>query len=239
MTRPYNRNPIACVSLAALIFVSFGCSRRPSASSTEVSASDSVHGYRTPADRPPASLLSVGDAAVDVFDAAWQSDWRRAGLGLLSVNEAATEIPDPSKPDLVEQLHDNIAAVTDGIEARQQATTMTAANAITQVVAEMSAEYERAVPYDVKMLGYYGRQIELGIAAGRPAVAVKAASDLATVWHRIEPAIVRRGYADEAGRFTDLVAELTGAAQPGDLVAPVSAELAAVPRIERLFTSPK
>ena len=97
----------------------------------------------------------------------------------------------------------------------------------------------RPLPYDVKMLGYYGRQIELGIASGRPMDSARAASDLVTVWDRIEPAIVRRGHAGEARRFTDLVVELIGAKRPEDFVAPVSAELAAVSRLERIFTTPQ
>jgi hypothetical protein len=52
--------------------------------------------------------------------------------------------------------------------------TMDGANAITQIVAELSALYQPLVPFEVKMLGYYGRQIELGIASGRLTDSIQA-----------------------------------------------------------------
>ena len=240
MTAANNRNMIACVALAALLAAA-GCHERPSASSTEPAPPEPGRAYRTPAaDLPPAPLLQVGDAAIDLFDAAWWSDWQRADLGLRSLNEAALELPlDLPRTDLVAKLRANVEGLTNGTNERQRIEAMAAANAMTQIVAELSAQYEPAVPFDVKMLGYYGRQIELGIASGRPMDAARAASDLATVWDRIEPVIVRRGHAIEAGRFTDLVAELISAERPDDFVAPVSAELAAVSRLERLFTAPQ
>lgn len=211
-----------------------------SPSPTGNAPAEAVHAYRTPAvDRPPASLLQVGNVAADLFDAAWWSDWRRADIELQSLNEAASELAlELPRPDLAAKLQANVVGVTEGISARERIKAMTAANALTQIVAELSAQYEPAVPYDVKMLGYYGRQIEVGIARGRPADSARAASDLATVWNRVEPAIVQRGHAGDARSFGDLVVELIGAEQPADFVVPVSAELAAVSRMERVFTSP-
>lgn len=238
MTAATNRSMIACVALAATLLGAAGCSGEPPPSPTARAAAEPG---RTPAaDRPPATLRQVGYAANDLFDAAWWSDWRRADLGLQSLNEAASELPlDLPRTDLVAKLRENVEGVTNGTNQRERIGAMACANAITQIVAELSAHYEPAVSYNVKMLGYYGRQIELGIASGRPTDAARAASDLATVWDRIEPEVVRRGHAVEAERFTDLVAQLIGAERPHDFVAPVSAELAAVPRLERIFTAPQ
>ena len=52
-------------------------------------------------------------------------------------------------------------------------------------VAELSAEYWCTVPYQVKLLGYDGRQIEVGIAAGRMATIARASTDLEAAWNRI------------------------------------------------------
>jgi hypothetical protein len=186
------------------------------------------------------SLLQVGQCATDLFDAAAASDWDRAAEDLQSLNEAALEVPDDlPRLDLVAKLQSNVADVTDATNTKQRIETMDAANAITQVVAGLSAQYEPVVPYNVKMLGYYGRQIELGLASGRPADSRQAVSDLATAWNRIEPAIARRGHADDARHFSDLVVNLTGAERPSDVLAAAGAERVAAARIERLFTSPE
>ena len=237
-----NRNTIWRTSIAALLLVSLGCSGRSSPpSTTQQAPAEPARAYRVSvANRPPSSVLNVGDSATDLFNAAWSSDWRRAVADLQSLNEAASELPiDLPRPDLVAELQANVASVADGAITRQRIKTMAAANALTQIVAELSSEYEPDVPYDVKVLGYYGRQIQLGVASGRPDDSARAVSDLVTVWDRTEPVIVRRGHGGEARRFTDLVVELVGARRPDDLVAPVSAELTAVSRLERIFTSPQ
>ena len=241
MTTIANHNALWCISIAALLLTSAACSGTQSPRSTDPAPAQPARADRIPAaDRPPASLLEVGDLATDLCDAAWWSDWRRADEGLQLLNEAAPELGvDLPKPELVAQLQANVASVTEGTNTRQRIKAMAAANAITQIVAELSAQYEPAVPYDVNMLGYYGRQIELGIASGRSMDSIQAVTDLATVWDRVQPAIVRRGYARDARRFSDLVVELMAGKQPDDFVAPVRAELAAASRLERIFTSPQ
>jgi hypothetical protein len=112
---------------------------------------------------------------------------------------------------------------------------MDVANSITRLVADVSAEFRTEVPIGVVMLDYYGRQLELGIAAGRPSTLTQATADLRQQWDRIEPDILRRGHADEARRFTDLVVQLEGARRRADFTAPIRAELEAVDRLETIF----
>jgi hypothetical protein len=189
------------------------------------------------ADRPPMSLLQVGQAATELFDAAWSSDWRRSGEDLQSLVQAASGLPDDlPRPDLVAQLQSNITSVSAATNAKQRIQIMDAANAITQIVAELSAQYLTVIPYDVKMLGYYGRQIEVGIASGRTTDSTQALSNLVTVWNRVEPAMTRRGDGAAARGFSDLIVALMSAKQPNDFLVSVSAELAAASRLERIFT---
>ncbi len=112
------------------------------------------------------------------------------------------------------------------------------ANEITKLVADLSAEFQTQVPYEVVMLGYYGRQLELGIAAARPELLNRASTDLRSTWNRIQPEVERRDHLDETGRFTDIVVDLERASRPAEYVAPTRAELAAAERIEKLFQSP-
>jgi hypothetical protein len=112
---------------------------------------------------------------------------------------------------------------------------MDVANSITRLAADLSAQFQTEVPIGVVMLDYYGRQLELGIATGRQSTLTQATADLRQQWDRIEPDILRRGHADEARRFTDIVVQLEGARQPADFVAPTRAELDAVDRLETIF----
>jgi hypothetical protein len=82
------------------------------------------------------------------------------------------------------------------------------------------------------MLGYYGRELELGIAAGDHARLKQALDDLQQTWNRFEPIVLQRGAVDEARRFTDIVAQLDGAKKPDDFVEPTRAELDGVVRLK-------
>jgi hypothetical protein len=85
------------------------------------------------------------------------------------------------------------------------------------------------------LLDYYGRQLELGIAASRPSALKQATADLRQTWKSIEPDILRRGHVDDARRFTDILVQLEGAKRPADFIVPARAELAAVDRLETIF----
>jgi hypothetical protein len=221
-------------ALAALIIVSAGCSGKPAQRAAQQAAAESRDSDQIPdADRSPASLRQVGQSAMDLFDAAWSSDWPRAADSLQALNEADLNLPaDLPKPDLVAQLQSRVATVRNAANARQRVETMDAANAITRIVAELSAEYQCAVLYETQLLGYYVRQIEVGIGRGRVATIARASTDLEAAWNRIRPVIEQRGQIDDARQFTDIVVDLVGATRPADFGPPARAALAAVDRLE-------
>jgi hypothetical protein len=61
------------------------------------------------------------------------------------------------------------------------------------------------------MLGYCGRQLELGLVAARPTLLAQSADALQSTWSRLQPTIERLGVVDDAKRFTDIVVQLAGA----------------------------
>jgi hypothetical protein len=119
---------------------------------------------------------------------------------------------------------------------RQQIDRLDYANIITRIVAELSAPYQPEIPYKVVLLDYYGRQLELGLAASRPSTIKQASADLRQTWNSVEPSILERGHVEDARRFTDIVVQIEGAKQATDFVAPVRAELAEVGRLKKIFT---
>jgi hypothetical protein len=189
-----------------------------------------------PADAPPAALVSIGESAEGLFDAANTSQWQTATEQLQALNEAAFQLPlGLPKADLVGQLESRIEDVRQSTASHRRVETMDFANSITRIVADLSADFQTNVPIDVVMLDYYGRQLELGIATGRQSTLARATADLRQQWDRLEPIIVQRGHVDEARRFTDIVVQLGGAKRPADFAAPARAELAAVDRLEAIF----
>jgi hypothetical protein len=187
-------------------------------------------------DRPPLSLVEIGDASVQLFDAARLSNWSDADRAVESMNRSSEELPARwSTPDLARRLLSRLAEVKASVSARQRVQTMDFANGITRLVADLSSDYQMPVPYALVLLDYYGRELELGIAAGDPIRLSRATADLQQTWNRFESTILQAGATDDARRLTDSVAQLMDARVPGDFVAPTQAELAAVDALKKLF----
>jgi hypothetical protein len=171
-----------------------------------------------------------------LFDAARLSNWSDADVAVQSMTESAAGIPDSRwKPDVAEQLQNRLGQVGEAVSARQRLQTMDLANGITRIVADLSEEYQPALPYDLVLLGYYGRELELGIAATDDARLKRAFDDLQQTWNRFEQIVLQRGAVDEARRFTEVVAQLEAATTPDDFVGPARAEFDAVARLKKIF----
>jgi hypothetical protein len=224
--------------VAAVAGSAAGCSKPPEAPAATSGTSTPAEEPVPAVERPPMELEQVGQFAKSLFDAAYANDWSSADEAMQSLNEAASDLPSVlPKPDLVAQLHSRLQDLGDAVKRHRQAETMDDANATTRLAADLSAEFEPKVPYEVLMLGYYGRQLELGITTSRPELLTHAVVDIRSTWDRIEPTVERRSDAAEVRRFTDIVVDLEAARRPSDFVAPTRAELAETDHIEKLFQS--
>jgi hypothetical protein len=228
--------------LGALVMVS--CSRQAppqpvanqSVSQEAPPASPSAASGTREENRPPSALVQIGESAEEIFDAARTSKWSDTAASVQTLKESLAALNVSAlKPDLTAQLASRIGDLEGSVTARQRVQSMDFANGITRLVADLSSAYQAEIPYKIILLDYYGRQLELGLAASRPSTLRQATADLRQTWNSIEPSILRRGQVDDARRFTDIVVELEGAKRPADFVAPVRAELAAVNRLETLY----
>jgi hypothetical protein len=227
---------VACI---AGMLVIGGCSRRqPAPPIVNQSVSTPVAAARVRAgEGPPPALTQIGESAKEIFDAARTSKWDDVAASVQTLKESASALPSASlKPDLFALLKSRMADLEGSVKARQRIHSMDSANSITQIVADLSAPYQAEIPYKILLLDYYGRQLELGLAASRPSTLTQATAELRQTWSSIEPSILRGGHVEDARQFTDIVVQLEGAKRPADFVAPVRAELAAVDRLEKIFT---
>ena len=226
------------VSLAGVLVIG-GCSRREQAApiaNRSVSTPAAAPNVIPAAERPPDALVQIGELAKDLFDAARTSNWSNVAGAVQSLKESISVLSSPRlKPDLTAQLRSRISDLERSAKARRRVQSMDFANSITRLVAELSAPYQTEIPYEIVLLDYYGRQLQLGLVASRPSTLKQATADLRQTWNAVEPSILRRGHVDDARRFTDIVVQLEGATHPSDFVAPVRAELAAVDRLEKIF----
>jgi hypothetical protein len=187
-------------------------------------------------DRPPLTLLAIGARAVEIFDAANLSNWRQADLTLQAMKEFSAALPDTfSNPDALSRLQSGLDEVGDAVSARQRWQTMDFANRVTRLVADLSEDDKPESPYALVLLGYYGRELMLGIESDDQPRLKRAVADLRQTWNRFERIVLQRGAVDEARRFTDIVVQLESATATSEFVDPARAELDASSRLEKIF----
>jgi hypothetical protein len=227
------------ITAAVIAVVAGACSRPRAPSPVQHSPAEHREESSIPrADRPPAALSDIGQAAVLLFNDANASSWSSASEAMHTIREHSLSLPLAlPKPDVAAQLRSRLKWLGQDVSARDRIATMDDANAVMRLTAELSAEFQTDVPYDVVMLGYYGRQLELGIAANRPDALTHASTDLRSTWNRVEPTIEGRATVDDVRRFTDTVARLEGAHTAKQFVAPTRVAVAEAERFEQLFRS--
>jgi hypothetical protein len=227
------RTGIAAVLLATAGVLT--CSRRDAAVTAVTSSAEPPRDAVPAADRPPLALVDIGDSARQLFDAAEARNWSATASALQTIDRAKSDLPLPDGDEVVSQFQARLASLGGSVRARDRIGTMIDANALTRLVAELSQSFQTTVPFEAVLLGYYGRQLAVGIARRDQAMLARATADLRTVWNRFQATVERHGWIDEDRRFTDVVVQLQGATRPEEFVAPVRAELAEADRIEQRF----
>jgi hypothetical protein len=221
-----------------IAFVLAACARRAETPAPGGTAASVRHGVIPLADRPPAALTEIGDSAVWLFDAADAADWPAAADRLASMSESAAALPDHLEPsDVTAKLEPLLEDVNERVTAHDRVATLEDANAMTRLVAELSGQFQTSVPFEAVLLGYYGRQLVVGVVAGRPSVLARATIDLRSTWDTLRGRIEENGWIDEARRFTDIVVQIEAAVRPADFVAATRSERTEADRIQLLFRS--
>ena len=120
----------------------------------------------------------------------------------------------------------------DAVGRRHRVRTMEAANDVAHITADLAQTYHTLVPAQLPLLDYYGRQLQIGIAARRPALIRRATANIGEAWNAVRSDYERRGHVDDARRLTDIVVSLEGAKHRADVERLARAELEEVGRLE-------
>jgi hypothetical protein len=149
----------------------------------------------------------VGHYAEDAYDQAKSADWAKGRASLESLKAAAHRLGPAHRKDgaLVRQLDGAVAALDKAVSTRDQPAAMREANLLTRLSGEISRPSRPAVPVDVTLLDYYGRELEIWASARDEAKLRATVGGMGTTWRRLRPQIVARGGSAVAVRFDALV----------------------------------
>ena len=150
-------------------------------------------------EQPPTALQQIGDSAVAMFDDTLAGKWDDVSGELKGIDQRISELPaNLPFPDVVAVMHDRIRSLRQGVPAHDTLAVLNDANALTRLVTQIADGFEVTVPFEVAILPYFGRQLEIGAMSGSLIRLRQISRDLRAMWMRAEPMVLMRGDTADA-----------------------------------------
>ena len=191
----------------------------------------------------PDVLKSTESSAEDIVDYALSGDRdaARATAGTLSTTAsgpgAAALARSGVSPTEIAQLRLRSHRVAQVARRGSFLGIALAANAVSQLMADLYAHFADRVPSTILMLDYLDREAQLRSLAGQPANAALAVKALRPTWNRVRSKVLAAGGADEAAAYGRHVAAMNRLRQASRvrLQAEAARGLELVDDLERVF----
>lgn len=220
------RTSVISILVSSAIFVA-GCgatSKTSTSSTAPVAAS------------PAADLEQAGHWSENLYDRALAGDWTGAATDLQALRGSLERLQRSFRGS--EHLSSATAATTRisaAISARDARALAREANAVTRDVALLTASTHPAVPADVTLLDFYGRELEIWAAAGDSGNLRKTQREAAETWARLAPLLTVRGATAERDQFGALMKRLEDARNIDEFRALAKPILDEVDNLEKVF----
>ena len=176
----------------------------------------------------PASIDAIGHHGENAYDMVKAGSWAGARASVDSLRPMLDSIPG-SATIAFRELDRSVAR-------KDQRAALLASNRLTQLGALLAEPYHPAVPAQVMLLDFDGRELEIWAAANDRARLRETVSAMRRTWNAVRPQVEARGGHTEATRFDALVRRVETATTPTDFARLATPVLDAVDTLEQVFT---
>lgn len=186
----------------------------------------------------PDALAALSNDSERLYSLASADDWpnisHTANAIRLDYNQLPINLTD--FPAQSTQLASAIMDLNQQVLGHHRYPIMRSANRIMLIAARLAAPFRSRVPFAIELLGYYGREIEVGAMTGDTGAVHSAASQLPQVLTTLHATVAQRGSVAAAEGLDNIAALLVHAGTPDDyhqLALLIADEVAALRRIFR------
>jgi hypothetical protein len=229
------------LALTGCLF-SVGCSSTPS-SSTKSSVAQPGTPQTQPAPAKNASaearqsLKNTGEYAEDIYDAAHATNWKLASAKSMRLADSSSKLPSGLQPaPELSEIESRVSALKKDIAAKNRLSTMSDANEITRLAADLSAGFRSKVPVQVAKLDYLGRKLQIESTQGNLSSLKQTTSEIRSNWNDVKTALEHR-HPTTANNFEAIVSKLESAKGVSSFAKLAKEELDEVDQLENAFTS--
>lgn len=184
-------------------------------------------------DKVPAALTDVGEFGENIYDAAKANNWKTANAKLTELKAAAQKMADEKIGST--EFEATLGKLEKAVAAKDKTSTLIEANQLTLDAANLTAEYNPAVPVEVVKLDYYGRELEIWSAAKDEAKLGETARMIRQNWDAVKAKIEAKGGKKESATFESLVVKTDTAKTPADYAKLATPILDEVDNLEKVF----
>lgn len=187
--------------------------------------------------QPPVSLVDVGEFGENIYDLAKAKDWTKIADKMKELDGAAKKLTTDLKTPAPAQkrLAPTLVALAKAVAAKDELGIKRQANQVTLIAADLIEPFNPEVPAAVTRLDYYGRELEISVAAKDLATLKTTNAAMRQSWEKLQPAVTSKGGAAEAKRFSELMAQVATAKTIDDYARIVTPILDEVDNLEKVF----
>src|SRR4029077_20421939 len=131
----------------------------------------------------------VGENGENIYDLTKAKDWAKVGEKMKALETAAKQLARDLKGAEAgrKRLEATLKALAKAIAAKDEQTTKRQANKATLIAADLTEPFNPEVPAAVTRLDYYGRELEIWVAAADPAKLKTTGAAMRETWNKLEP----------------------------------------------------
>jgi hypothetical protein len=184
----------------------------------------------------PDALAALSNDSERLYSLASADDWpnipRAANVIRLDYNQLPINLA--NFPVQSTQLASVIMDLNQQVLGHHRYAIMRSANRVMLIAARLTSAFRSRVPFDIELLGYYGREIEVGAMTGDIGAVHSAASQLPQVLTTLHSTVAQRGSITAAEGLDNIAALLAHTGTPDDyhrLAISIAEEMANLRRI--------
>lgn len=190
-------------------------------------------------DSVPVTLSKIGGDGEDLYDQAKARQWPQMAAKMTDLKQRMPQLPTDLGGATENQikLNASVVALEKSIAQKDKLGAMRVGNQITRLAADMSRPYKPAVPVEVTLLDYYGRELELGVLSKDPTSLTATVTQMRETWTTLRPVVVAHGGRVQANKFDLLMARAAATHSPTDFASIAATALNQVDGLEKVFTA--
>ncbi len=197
---------------------------------------------KVPLKKDMETIVGIGKSAEGIYDSVKAGKWTAASGKVKSLRKTilSNEVVKIIGGKDVDRLNAALDAVDAAAAAKDKKGAMDAANKLTLATIQIAGRFNPLIPIGVKLLEYYGRELDISAMTKDTARMKKTIQDIGKTWETVKGPVREQGGVVEEKALSLIVAGLQKAGSNTELIADLYPKLfEQLKNVEKIFEKKK